>query len=160
MAKGKGRESRQFYVVKANDLIRKTRYDLTTQQQKILLYAISKIQREDPPETRYEINIEELCDACGIEIDQTGGFYYQSIKRGLKTLHDNSMWVEMPDRSEELVSWIERATIEPLNGTAPTEKEQARPPHRSKAHFLCPRRRESGSCSVRKRKWTEILPSV
>ena len=117
MAKGKGRESRQFYVVKANDLIRKTRYDLTTQQQKRLLYAISKIQREDPPETRYEINIEELCDACGIEIDQTGGFYYQSIKRGLKTLHDNSMWVEMPDRSEELVSWIERATIEPLNGT-------------------------------------------
>lgn len=117
MAKGKGEDSRQLYVVKANDLIRKTRYDLTTQQQKILLYAISKIRRDDPPETEYEINIEELCDACGIDIDQTGGFYYQAIKRDLKTLHDNSMWVKMPDRSEVLVSWIQDAAIVPLCGT-------------------------------------------
>ena len=117
MAKGKGKESRQLYVVKANDLIRKTRYSLTAQQQKILLYAISKIRREDPPETEYEINIEELCEACGIEIDRTGGFYYQAIKRDLKTLHDNSMWVKMPDRSEVLVSWIQDAAIVPLCGT-------------------------------------------
>lgn len=117
MAKGKGKESRQLYVVKANDLIRKTRYSLTAQQQKILLYAISKIRRDDPPETEYEINIEELCDACGIDIDQTGGFYYQAIKRDLKTLHDNSMWVKMPDRSEVLVSWIQDAAIVPLCGT-------------------------------------------
>ena len=117
MAKGKSKENRQLYVVKANDLIRKTRYDLTTQQQKILLYAISKIKREDPPETEYEINIEELCEACGIDIDQTGGFYYQAIKRDLKTLHDNSMWVKMPDGMEVLVSWIQDAAIVPLCGT-------------------------------------------
>lgn len=117
MAKGKGKESRQLYVVKANDLIRKTRYNLTTQQQKILLYAISKIRREDPPETEYEINIDELCEACGINIDQTGGYYYQSIKRDLKTLHDNSMWVKMPDGMEVLVSWIQGAAIVPLCGT-------------------------------------------
>lgn len=116
MAKGKGKENRQLYVVKANDLIRKTRYDLTTQQQKILLYAISKIRREDPPETEYEINIEELCEACGIDIDG-GGYYYTSIKRDLKTLHDNSMWVQMPDKMEVLVSWIQDAAIVPLCGT-------------------------------------------
>ena len=116
MGKGKGKETRQLYVVKANDLIRKTRYDLTTQQQKILLYSISKIRREDPPETEYEINIDELCEACGIEIDR-GGYYYTAIKRDLKTLHDNSMWVQMPDRSEVLVSWIQDAAIVPLCGT-------------------------------------------
>ena len=120
MVKGKGRESRQLYVVKANDLIRKTRYSMTAQQQKILLYAISKIRREDQPETEYEINIEELCDACGIEIGQTGGFYYQAIKADLQVLRDRSIW--MPTQiggkmGEVTVSWLAEAAIVPLCGT-------------------------------------------
>ena len=65
----KKKENQRYFVAKANDLIRKTRYNLTTQQQKIVLFAISKIKPNDPPETQYEISIDELCEACGIEID-------------------------------------------------------------------------------------------
>ena len=112
-------ENRQLYVVKANDLIRKTRYDLTTQQQKILLYAISKIRRDDPPEAEYEINIEELCDACGIDIDG-GGFYYRTIKADLQALHDKSIWIPAQIKGkmgEVTVSWLAEAAIVPLCGT-------------------------------------------
>lgn len=105
---------REQYVVKANDLIRKTRYSLTTQQQKIILYAISKIKPNDPPDTTYEISIDELCRACGIDLDG-GGFYYREIKNDLQKL-TTRLWVRMPDRSERTVSWISDAMIIPLSG--------------------------------------------
>ena len=106
---------RRQYVVKANDLIRKTRYDLTTQQQKIVLYCISKIRPNDLPETEYEIDIEELCNACGIDIDYYGGYYYKAIKENLKAL-TNRLWVQMPDNVEKTVSWIGDAEIAQLSG--------------------------------------------
>ena len=114
MAQNKTNEDRQQYVVKANDLIRKTRYSLTTQQQKIILFAISKIRPLDSPNKEYELSIEELCAACGLDID-AGGFYYKSIKDDLRKL-TNRLWVKMPDESETTVAWISDATILPLSG--------------------------------------------
>ncbi len=105
---------RKQYVVKANDLIRKTRYDLTTQQQKIILFCISKIKPTDLPNTEYEISIDDLCKACNIDLD-SGGYYYKAIKDDLKKLTDR-LWVRMPDNSETTVSWISDATIIPLSG--------------------------------------------
>lgn len=107
------KENQQYLVVKANDLIRKTRYNLTAQQQKIVLYAISKIKPNDPPQTWYQINIDEICEACGIEID--GGHYYKVIKEDLQKL-TTRLWVKMPDNSEATVSWISDAEIIPLSG--------------------------------------------
>ena len=40
-------KERDYYVVKANQLITKSRYSLSLQQQKILLYFISQIKPED-----------------------------------------------------------------------------------------------------------------
>lgn len=107
------KENQRYFVVKANDLIRKTRYNLTTQQQKIILFAISKIKPNDFPDTWYEINIEEICEACGIEIE--GGYYYKAIKDDLKEL-TTRLWVRMPDNREATVSWISDAEIIPLSG--------------------------------------------
>lgn len=104
-----------MFVVKANDLIRKTRYNLTTQQQKIILFAISKIKPNDAPTQKYEISIDELCDACGIDLD-SGGTYYKTIKEDLQKL-TTRLWVQMPDKSESTVSWICDADIIPLKGT-------------------------------------------
>lgn len=111
----KKKKDQQFYVVKANDLIRRTRYSLTTQQQKIVLYAISKIKPGDAPGTRYEIKIQDLCDACGININNTG-FYYKAIKDDLQKL-TTRIWVELPDKRIGTVSWISDAYITPLSGT-------------------------------------------
>ena len=109
----KKKENQRYFVVKANDLIRKARYDLTTQQQKIVLFAISKIKPTDIPNTWYEINIEELCEACGLEID--GGYYYKAIKDDLQKL-TTRLWVKMPDNREATVAWISDAEIIPLSG--------------------------------------------
>lgn len=111
----KTKDEQTQFVVKSNDLIRKTRYDLTTQQQKIILYAISKIKPTDAPNTLYEINIEDLCAACGIDIDDGGGYYYNTIKKDLVDL-TRRLWVQMPDKSEATVSWIGDAMIVPLSG--------------------------------------------
>ena len=57
----KKRELQEFYVVKSNDLIQKARYNMTVQQQKLILYAISKIKKSDLPDQRYELSIDEIC---------------------------------------------------------------------------------------------------
>ena len=106
---------RNQYVVKANDLIRKTRYNLTTQQQKIVLFAVSKIKPNDPSDTEYEISINELAAACGLKIDN-GGYYYWSLKEDIKTLTKRD-WCVMPDGKESTVSWIGDAEICPYSST-------------------------------------------
>lgn len=109
------KKNQGFYVVKANDLIRKTRYNLTTQQQKIILYAISKIKPNDDNQTWYQISIKDVCEACGIDMDDTG-FYYKAIKDDLQKL-TTRLWVEMPDKRQATISWISDAQIIPLSGT-------------------------------------------
>ena len=106
---------REQYVVKANDLIRRTRYNLTAQQQKIVLYCISKIKPEDEINTQYEININDLAHACGLQIDQSGT-YYGALKRDLDKL-TTRQWCTMPDGVQMTISWIGDAIIIPLNST-------------------------------------------
>jgi plasmid replication initiation protein len=110
----KKRELQEYYVVKSNELIQKARYSLTTQQQKLILFAISKIQKNDPPDKVYELSIEDVCAACGLDLD-AGGFYYRSIKNDLIKL-TSRLWVQFPDR-EATVAWISDAEIIPLSGT-------------------------------------------
>jgi len=115
VSRQKALADRNQYVVKANDLIRKTRYNLTTQQQKIILFAISKIKPDDTVYTQYELNLEELCEACGLTLD-AGGYYYRSLKDDLKKLSQRE-WCTLPDGTETTISWIGDATIIPLNST-------------------------------------------
>ena len=110
----KKRESQELYVVKANELIQKGRYNLTVQQQKLILYAISKIKKGDQPDQWYELSIDEVCAVMGLELDE-GGTYYRRIKADLRSL-TNRLWVQFPDR-ESTVAWIGDAEIVPLSGT-------------------------------------------
>lgn len=110
----KQRELQEMYVVKSNDLIQKARYSLTVQQQKLILFAISKIKKNDPPDTVYELSIDEVCSVMGLEYD-AGGYYYKAIKDDLVKL-TNRLWVKFPDR-EATVAWISDAEIIPLCGT-------------------------------------------
>ena len=107
--------ARDYFVCKSNELIQKGRYNLTTQQQKIVLYAISKIKKNDDPRQMYELSIDELCAVCGFNIDN-GGFYYQALKQDMKKL-TTPVWVQYPDKSEWTVSWFDNVGIVPLSGT-------------------------------------------
>ena len=93
----------EYYVVKSNELIRHSRYSLTVQQQRIVLYAISKIRPEDSINTWYEFSIQDICRACGIADDN--GYYYTSIKEDLRKLMHREFGV-LPDGAEASISWI------------------------------------------------------
>ncbi len=107
--------ARDYYVVKSNEIIQKGRYNLSTTQQKIVLYAISKLRKNDDPSKYYEIPIEELCRICGFDVD-SGGIYYRKLKADMKKLTQRQ-WVKFPDESEWTVSWFDDVGIVPLSGT-------------------------------------------
>jgi plasmid replication initiation protein len=107
--------AREYFVCKSNELIQKGRYNLSTQQQKIVLYAISKVKKGDDPRKLYELSIEDICSVCGMNIDN-GGFYYQALKQDMRKLA-SPVWVQYPDKSEWLVSWFDDVGIVPLSGT-------------------------------------------
>lgn len=102
------------YVVKANDLIRKTRFDLTSQQQKIVLFAISKIKPTDDHTTEYTFDLKEFCNACGMNIVD-GGTYITDLKADLEKLTERK-WCTMPNGDMMTMSWIGDVKI-PNTGT-------------------------------------------
>lgn len=108
-------ESRQHLVVKSNDLINKSRFSLTTHQQKILLYLISKISIHDDDFQLYEFRIKDFCDVCGI--DYTAGDYYTKLKEDIKKIADKSLWIALDNGEETLLRWIEKPYINKKSGT-------------------------------------------
>lgn len=108
-------QERSYFVVKDNALITKSRYSLTLQQQKILLYFISRIKPDDEEHTMYELSIKEFAKVCGYVEDS--GYYYQAIKQDIKELRDVSSWIEIEPGKEVLFSWIDRAEIDKKSGT-------------------------------------------
>lgn len=105
---------RNQMVVKSNDLIQKTRFSLTTEQQKLVLYLISKIKPTDENFQEYEIKILDYLVLTGIE---KNGKSYQSIKDSIKALADKSTWVETENRGEVLIRWLQKVRIDKEQGT-------------------------------------------
>lgn len=59
------KEAQTTLVAKQNDLIRRSRYDMTARGQKVLLYLISKIKPGDDDISCMTIDLRELCEVCG-----------------------------------------------------------------------------------------------
>lgn len=104
---------RSNFVVKSNDLIQKSRFSLSTQEQKIILYLVSKIKPEEVELKTHIISVKELCDICGIELN---GKNYLNFKNSIKSLSDKSFWIDTED-STTLIRWIEKAKIHKFNDT-------------------------------------------
>ena len=109
------KDERNLYVVKANELIQKSRFDLSLQQQKIVLYLISKIKYTDEEFTEYEFSIQDFCSVCGIYAES--GNNYADLKKNIKAIADKSVWVMLDNGTETLVRWIEKPYISKGNGT-------------------------------------------
>ena len=107
-------ELRRKTVTKANDLIQKSRFNLSLQQQKIVLYLISQITSTDEDFKLYEFSIAEFCRVCGI--DDNNGKTYQDLKTGIKEIADKSLWVAIDERRETLLRWIEKPYIDAGSG--------------------------------------------
>ena len=96
-------------VVKANELIQKSRFSHSIQQQKMVLYLISQIEPQDEDFKLYEFSIVDFCKVCGIDY-QSGG-NYQFLKEQIKSLRDKSLWITLENGEETTVSWIEKPYI-------------------------------------------------
>ncbi len=103
---------RNHLVVKHNSLIQKTRYSLTTQQQKVLLYTISKIQPGDDDFKEYEFEIKDLCVLFGIDAN---GASYENFRDSIKKLSDASFWMRQGEDTEILVRWYNEVIINHSN---------------------------------------------
>lgn len=106
--------ARYNMVVKANRLIQNSRFSLTTQQQKIVLYIISQIEPKDEELKLYSFEIVEFCKLCGIE---PKGDNYNLLKTAIKEISDKSIWITLESGKETLVRWIEKPYIDERSGT-------------------------------------------
>lgn len=108
------RNPRYNMITKANELIRKSRFVLSAQQQKILLFLISRIKPYDDDFKLYEFSIREFCDICGI--DCNSGRNYEALKEQIKNIADKSLWITLPNGKETLLRWIEKPYIDENSG--------------------------------------------
>ena len=100
---------RDKMVVKANELIQKSRFSLSMQQQKIVLYLISQINYGDEDFKEYEFDIQDFCRVCGI--DHTSGKNYDDLKEQIKAIRDKSIWGLTVGGEETTLAWIEKPYI-------------------------------------------------
>lgn len=99
----KRQAGREMAVYKRDDMIQKARFSLTLQEQKCILYAISKIKPTDTYLTEYVFDIRDFYTLCGIEKDT-----YTELKKQLIALKSKCWWLLMPDgETESAVSWFD-----------------------------------------------------
>ncbi|MCL1912479.1 MAG: replication initiation protein [Eubacteriaceae bacterium] len=71
MDKDQVKKSRQNYVIKSNEIVQKGRHNLTMQEQKILLYVISKIKPADLDFKQFHFSIQDFA-RCAAWTRRTG----------------------------------------------------------------------------------------
>jgi len=108
------KEERTQLVVKSNDLIQKARFQLSVQEQKIILYLISKIKPDDKDFIHQDFSIVDFCKVCGMDYDS--GKNYKNVKDTIKALSDKSVWLTLESGTETLVRWINKAWINKKSG--------------------------------------------
>ena len=107
-------EYRNYKIVKANDLIQKSRFNLHVQEQKIILYLMSKIKPEDMELKEHTFQIRDFCKVCGLDADS--GTNYKYIRQTLKYLRDKSIWITLENGRERTLSWFDYVEMDQFNG--------------------------------------------
>ena len=95
-------------VVKSNKLIQDTRYELGTQEQKLILYFVSLIKPNFEDFQEFRVDIRHLCQVLGLQGQRQN---YADLKKALKGLADKSFWISTPEK-EILIRWLERIEID------------------------------------------------
>lgn len=129
--------ARSQLVTKANELIQKSRFNLTLQQQKIILYLISQISPFDEDFKLYEFSIAEFCRVCGI--DAASGKNYDDLKTAIKEIADKSLWIQTPKGEYTLIRWIEKPYLNTKSGIIKIRLDNDMRPYllQLKANFTC-----------------------
>lgn len=106
---------RNNLVVKSNTIIQKGRYRLSAQEQKLLLYIISKIKPTDKEFKTIVLSLKQICKVCGITYNSKN---YINFRNSISSLSDKGFWIDM-GKEELFFRWLhpiridkERNTIE------------------------------------------------
>ena len=108
MEKKELHEQRNNLVVKSNELIRNVRYSLSEQEQKIIIFLISQIGKNDTELNKISIRLKDYCEIAGIE------YYGGSIKHlkdTIKGIADKSWWIKDNEDIDNLFRWIDTAQL-------------------------------------------------
>ena len=93
---------RSLSVYKRDDMIQKGRFKLSVQEQRAVLYAISKIKPTDTHLTEYIFDIKDFYRVIGWEKQS-----YTEFKALLISLKSKSWWAEIDDNgTESALSWF------------------------------------------------------
>lgn len=113
-------KDRNYMVVKANDLVLRSRYQYNVNQQKMIAFICSKIKPStDKTKGQYQLEYEfEIADYIRLMGVQSSGYAYEEIKATLKSLRDKSYWLELDNGDETTVSWVDKATTNKRSGLA------------------------------------------
>ena len=92
-----------------SDILVNARYTLSVPEQRLILYAISLIKKDDTPNTFYTIDLKDFCNICGISGDS-----YTYSKRLLDGLNLKRWYAKItpnaPDEETSL-SWFNKVKI-------------------------------------------------
>ena len=103
---GKIEKERNMKVYKADELLQKARFTLTMTEQRLILYAITKIKPTDTAFTEYEFNLKDFYSVCGI----SGKESYTEIKKQCISLKSKAWWITVLDENgsewESAVTWF------------------------------------------------------
>lgn len=105
---------REYKVVKSNDLIQKARYELSTQELKLMNYLFSLLK---PNQTSKSVvfMISDFCKVTGIQA--TNGGNYMHIRKILKALRDKSFYLSVDDgQGEVTVGWLAKVELRKNSG--------------------------------------------
>ena len=95
-------------VVKSNIIIQNARFELSTQEQKIIAYMCSKIDPHKPEEDVIFLSVQEFIKVCDI---QEKGKIYRTVKETINKLASRILWVWISDKEEMFLRWIDKAWI-------------------------------------------------
>lgn len=102
--------ARSNKVYKHNDLVQKSRFNLSLVEQKTVNFLVSLIKPKkniaDIQPLEYEFDIQAYCKICGIDYNQ--GTNYKMVRDTLKSLRDKSVIVPLSDGTDTTVSWINK----------------------------------------------------
>lgn len=109
MKKDAGRE---MSIYKADEMIQKGRHQLSKQEQRCVLFAISKIKPSDSVFQEYDFEISDFYTICGIQNES-----YTELKAIMTGLKSKTWWIETAPNEESTVSWFNKIRTNKKSGT-------------------------------------------
>lgn len=103
-------EARSMFVVMGNDLVQKSRYNLSLLEQKLVLFMVSKIKPYDEPGTDYVFSFNEFEEVCCLNKD--GGKSKKLVYQMLLELKTKPIEIRLGDKRVLITSWFNNALFD------------------------------------------------